>query len=199
MASLVHLVRHGEVENPNDIVYADLAGFYLSERGRRQADWAGDYLASRPIKAVYTSPLDRATETASPIAAPHDLDPGVIEDLTEWALMSWWRGLRWPDLNTYRPGELEMYLTRPVEVDFAPESISDLATRMVGAVSELAGQHPRREIVIVSHQDPIQVARLSLISEPLHRLHVAKPRHCEVISLIPGTRWRESARRAPDC
>ena len=198
VASVVHLVRHGEVENPNHVVYADLPGFKLSERGRRQADWAGADLSSRPIAAVYTSPLDRAVETASVIAAHHDLETETVPGLTEWALMNRWRGLPWPELDTYRPGELDGYLSRPLDMDFAPESVEDLATRVSGAVLVLSGRHPEREIVVVSHQDPIQVTRLALTDRPLHRLHEAKPRHCEIIGLIPGTCWRESTRRTPN-
>ena len=198
MTSVVHLVRHGEVDNPNQIVYADLPGFGLSELGRRQAAWAGAHLSSRSVEAVYSSPLDRAVETASMIAAPHDLEVETVPDLTEWGLMGRWRGLRWPELDTHRPGELEVYLSHPLEMDFSPESVPELAARMGGVVSGLAGLHPAAEIVVVSHQDPVQAARLALTGRPLHRLHEVKPRHCEVISLTAGRRWRETARRVPD-
>ncbi len=198
MASVVHLVRHGEVENPDQVVYADLPGFNLSRRGRRQAGWAGTYLSPRPIEAVYSSPLDRAMETASVIAAHHDSGVVTVPDLTEWALLGRWRGLRWSDLDAHYPGELDVYLTRPPAMDFAPESVEDLAVRLSGAISSLSGHHLGSEIVVVSHQDPLQAARLSLTGQPLDRLHEVKPRHCEVISLIPGTPWMESARRVPN-
>ena len=198
MASVVHLVRHGEVENPHQTVYADLPGFNLSERGRRQAAWAGGYLRSRPIEALYASPLARAMETAAVISAHHSLDTEAVPDLTEWALLNRWRGLPWPDLDAHYPGELEVYLSRPLEMDFAPESVPELAARVGGAVAALAGRHPAGEIVVISHQDPIQTARLALTDQPLHLLHEAKPRHCEIISLRPGPCWRQSARRAPD-
>ena len=198
MASFVHLVRHGEVENPHDTVYADLPGFDLSERGRREAAWAGSVLASRPIRALYTSPLDRAVETASEMATHHNLACETVPDLTEWALMNRWRGLPWPELDRYRPGELEAYLTDPLRMDFSPETVEELATRIGGAVSALADRHPDQEIVIVSHQDPIQTARLVLTGRPLALLHEAKPRHCEIISLVPGENWSEYARRTPD-
>lgn len=197
MTSVVHLVRHGEVENPHHTVYADLAGFHLSARGRRQAAWAGDALASRPIRVVYTSPLDRAVETASEIAGRHDLACTVVTDLTEWELMNRWRGLPWPELDRYRPGELDAYLTDPLRMDFSPETVEELAARVGGAVSALAGNHPEHEIVVVGHQDPIQAARLMLTDRSLALLHEAKPHHCELISLVPGTPWREIERRRP--
>lgn len=197
MASVVHLVRHGEVENPNHTVYADLPGFKLSVRGQRQAGWAGKALASHRISAVYTSPLDRAVETASEIADHHNLVCKVVPDLTEWALMNRWRGLPWPELDRYRPGELAAYLTDPLQMDFAPETVEELAARVGGTVSRLADRHPDQEIVIVCHQDPIQTARLVLTGRPLSQLHEAKPRHCEIISLVPGTPWKETTRHLP--
>ena len=197
MGTVVHLVRHGEVENPHHTVYADLPGFNLSARGRRQAAWVGKVLASCPIRAVYTSPLDRAVETASEIADHHNLGCTVVPDLTEWELMNRWRGLPWPELDRYRPGELDAYLTDPLRMDFSPESVEQLAARIAGTVSDLAESHPDQEIAVVCHQDPIQAARLKLTGRSLALLHHAKPRHCEVFSLVPGAPWKENARHAP--
>lgn len=197
MTSVVHLVRHGEVENPHNTVYADLPGFNLSARGRRQAAWAGNTLASHPIRAVYTSPLDRAVETASEIADRHNLACTVVPDLSEWELMNRWRGLPWPELDRYRPGELDTYLTSPLRMDFSPETVEELAARVGGTVLALAESHPDHEIVIVCHQDPIQSARLMLTGRSLALLHEAKPRHCELISLVPGAPWKEIGRRRP--
>ncbi|MDE0709118.1 MAG: histidine phosphatase family protein, partial [bacterium] len=130
MVSVVHLVRHGEVDNPDQVVYADLAGFGLSEGGRRQAAWASTHLAGHPIGAVYASPLDRARETAQVFALPHGLDPLVLPEVTEWALMSRWAGLPWADLDIHFPGELGAYLNDPLALDFAPESVTELALRV---------------------------------------------------------------------
>ncbi len=198
MASVVHLIRHGEVDNPHHTVYADLPCFYLSRRGRRQAAWAGNHLAPRPIEAVYSSPLDRAVETAGVIAARRGLEVETVPDLTEWALMGRWSGLPWPDLDSHFPGELEVYLTRPLEMDFTPESVGQLADRVGGAVSSLAAAHPAGEIAVVSHQDAIQAARLLLTGSSLRLLHETKPRHCEIITLNRGEAWRETSRLAPD-
>ena len=198
VASLVHLVRHGEVENPGNVIYADLPGFHLSERGRQQAARAGSFLENRAVEAVYTSPLDRAIETASVIAAHHGIEPQVIERLTEWKLLSRWKGLLWEELPEHRPGELEAYLADPTEMSFALESLQDLAGRIGEKVADLAERHPGGEIVAVSHQDPIQAARLMLTGRALGDLHRAKPRHCEVISLAPGSKWTEKARTVPE-
>jgi broad specificity phosphatase PhoE len=197
MGSVVHLVRHGEVENPGEIVYADLAGFGLSEEGRRQATWASTHLAAHPIRAVYASPLDRARQTARVIAFPHGLEPLTLPDVTEWALMSRWAGLPWADLDAHFPGELAAYLENPLDLAFAPESVTDLALRVGRAVDALVDRHPGQEIVVVSHQDPIQAARLQLTGQHLGRLHRDKPRHCEVISLMRYAGWQQASRVAP--
>jgi len=199
MVSVVHLVRHGEVDNPDQVVYADLAGFELSEGGRRQAAWASTHLAGHPIGAVYASPLDRARETAQVIALPHGLDPLVLPEVTEWALMSRWAGLAWADLDIHFPGELGAYLNDPLALDFAPESVTELALRVGRAVDALADRHSGQEVVVVSHQDPIQAAWLQLTGQHLGRLHQDKPRHCEVISLSRSAGWQQDSRVSPRC
>ena len=63
----VHLVRHGEVENPRGILYGRIPGYHLSEEGRMMAKAAADFLAPRDVTVLRTSPLDRARETAEPL------------------------------------------------------------------------------------------------------------------------------------
>ncbi|MFZ8925999.1 MAG: histidine phosphatase family protein, partial [Candidatus Nanopelagicales bacterium] len=81
--TVVHVLRHGEVHNPEGVLYGRLPDFHLSDRGRAMADRAAEALAGRDIARVIASPLDRAQQTASPIAAVHGLeiatDPRVIE------------------------------------------------------------------------------------------------------------------------
>ena len=81
--TVVHLMRHGEVENPEGVLYGRLPGYHLSVRGRQMADVVADHLAGSDLTLVIASPLERAQETAAPIAAGHDLpimtDAGLIE------------------------------------------------------------------------------------------------------------------------
>lgn len=195
MAYRLHLVRHGEVANPDHIVYASLAGFGLSPRGRRQAEATAARLTTRPVSAVWSSPLDRARETADLIAAHFDLAVLVDPDLTEWGLADRWAGIRWEDLRTVFPGELEAYLDHPTNLSFAPESLAELATR-VAAAAERAANAGDGDVVVVSHQDPIQAARLALTGRPLNELWVNKPLHAAVVTL--ERRWREVETWAPE-
>jgi broad specificity phosphatase PhoE len=81
--TIVHLLRHGEVHNPNGVLYGRLPGYHLSATGRAMADAAADFFAERIVATVYASPLTRAQETAQPVAGRHGLpivtDEGLIE------------------------------------------------------------------------------------------------------------------------
>ncbi|MGI4893778.1 MAG: histidine phosphatase family protein, partial [Janthinobacterium lividum] len=79
----VHLVRHGEVYNPERVLYGRLPGFRLSERGQAMAARLGEYFAEHDLASVTASPLQRAQETATPIAAAHDLPLGTDARLIE--------------------------------------------------------------------------------------------------------------------
>ena len=188
---MVHLVRHGEVENPKHLVYADLPGFGLSAVGRLQAKDTARYLSSRPVVALWSSPLERAIETAQFVAARHQLPVRVDDRLTEWRLSSRWSGLVWEDLPDRLPGELEAYLERPWDLEFTPETLDDLAERVVEIALELNALYPNGDVVLVGHQDPTQAARLRLTGVDNRRQHESKPGHAAVVSLRPGTPWNE--------
>jgi broad specificity phosphatase PhoE len=197
MAALIHLVRHAEVDNPEHLVYSDLPGFGLSERGLEQARRVGRYLGARPVVAIWSSPLERSSRAAEEIAGrtgvPVKVDPG----LTEWRVTSRWRGHSWSELPDAFPGELEAYLEHPETLTFAEESLNDLADRMAATARRLDTDHPHGDVVIVSHQDPIQAGRLRLIGSSLTGLHDEKPGHGAVVTLRPGEVWREETMWEP--
>src|SRR5579859_8069121 len=83
--TIVHLVRHGEVANPGGILYGRLPGYHLSENGQMMAKAAAEFLAGRDVTVLRTSPLDRAVETAGPIAAQLGLEIETDERLIEAA------------------------------------------------------------------------------------------------------------------
>lgn len=194
----IHLVRHGEVDNPERVVYADLPGFGLSDRGRAEARAAAAHLADLGVDQIYASPLQRAQETAAVIAEATGAELESRDDLVEWHLGRRWAGVTWEDLPVRFPGELEAYLATPAELDFGPESLAELANRIAGAVREIAEAGGEASVVVVSHQDPIQAGRLGLLGQPLGALQANKPGHCDVISLEPGTPWREVGHWRPN-
>jgi broad specificity phosphatase PhoE len=192
------LVRHGEVLNPKELVYADLPGFPLSPLGREQARGAARHLARSGATAVVASPLDRAVETAGIIADALDLTVTIDPRLSEWELSRRWAGVPWDELSTAFPGELERYLEHPHDLPFSPESIRAVATRMAEVVHDLERAHPDGIAVAVSHQDPVQALRLHLLGLPLERLVDDPPPLASVTALEPGDpSWTEVSRWAP--
>lgn len=81
--TVVHVMRHGEVHNPDGILYGRLPDYHLSDRGRAQAEAVAAWLAARDIVYVVASPLERAQETAGPIAAAHGLSIDTDDELIE--------------------------------------------------------------------------------------------------------------------
>ena len=165
-ASIVHLVRHGEVHNPNGVLYGRLPNFGLSERGHEMARMTADWFAQRradgaAVGRLVTSPLLRARQTSEPISEALGLEPVVEPRVIEAA--SKLQGLnkvakrlrdprRWPLLrNPLRPSWGEPY--------------ADQVQRMAGAVADhrdqVLAQGEADEVVIVSHQLPIWVTRLA--------------------------------------
>lgn len=187
---MLHLVRHGEVDNPLGLVYADLPGFDLSETGRSQAAGAAAALAGRPIHAVWSSPLVRAVRTAEAIADVHRLPVRVDDDLVEWRLLTRWAGTPWAELPTRFPGELEAYLAHPDDLPFSPEPLARLAERVAGVARRVVAD--ATEAVIVGHQDPLAAAERRLTGASFVAFHDGKPDHAEIRSFQVGTPWRRT-------
>src|ERR1035438_6346131 len=76
--TIVHLLRHGQVENPSGVIYGRLPGYHLSAQGRLMASAAADFFSERPVVSLFCSPLERARETAQPVAERLGLD--VVTD-----------------------------------------------------------------------------------------------------------------------
>ncbi|MDP9067030.1 MAG: histidine phosphatase family protein [Actinomycetota bacterium] len=160
MSVTVHLVRHGEVENPKGIIYGRLPGYNLSERGRRQAEAAADRLAKADIGALWASPLERAQETAQAIASRHPgleiwTDDRIIESGTTV------EGVGRDLLALLRSPKHWWHFRNPMGPSWG-ESFGDIRARMLDAIQDALRQADGKEVTIVSHQTPVLVARLAL-------------------------------------
>jgi broad specificity phosphatase PhoE len=105
--------------------------------------------------------------------------------------------VRWEELDDYFPGELAAYLDHPGELPFSPESLTEMADRMEATIRHRRDAHADGELVVVSHQDPIQAARFALTGRSFSVFGQDKPEHAEVITLEPGSPWREISRWRP--
>jgi broad specificity phosphatase PhoE len=180
--TVVHLLRHGEVHNPDHVLYGRLPGYHLSANGRMMAAAAADYFEGRPVAAIFASPLERAQETAQPVAErlglPIITDDRLIEsgNVLEGKSVSLaslglnprnWRYL-W---NPFRPSWGEPY------------------TQIVGRVRQVVDRardaSRGREAVCVSHQLPIWVSRLA--AEHRRLWHNPSSRQCALGSVTSLT------------
>ncbi|TAK70135.1 MAG: histidine phosphatase family protein [Actinomycetota bacterium] len=177
--TVVHLLRHGEVHNPGKILYGRLPDFHLSELGRAMAERAADALAGRDVTVVTASPLDRAQETAAPIAARHGLPVGVDDDLIEAANVFEGSRVGVGDGVLRQPAAWR-HLWNPVRPSWG-EPYVQLAARMRLAVSRARDAARGHEAVLVSHQLPIWVARLDV--EQRRFVHDPRRRQCSLASL----------------
>ena len=181
--TVVHLVRHGAVENPRDVLYGRLPGFHLSAEGRVMAKAVADSLAGRDITVLRSSPLERALETAEPIAAEFGLDVVVDERLIEpW---NHFEGMTFGVGNgALRRPDHWRYLWNPVRPSWG-EPYTEVAARMRAAMSDAAAAASGHEAVCVSHQLPIWVARRSFDGRRLW--HDPRRRECALASVTSFT------------
>ncbi|WP_102157335.1 histidine phosphatase family protein [Zhihengliuella halotolerans] len=183
----VHLMRHGEVHNPDRVLYGRLPGYHLSELGYEMAERAAAYFTARRenganIVSVAASPLLRAQETARPTAQALgleiDVEPRIVEAGNRFEGMSdVKKRLRDPRLwsllvNPLRPSWGEPYREQVARV---MEAVSERRDRAV----ELGGDGA--EAILVAHQLPIWVTRLAAERRPL--AHDPRRRECSLASI----------------
>ena len=175
----VHVVRHGEVHNPTGILYGRLPDFHLSATGAAQANAVAAALADRDIAAVIASPLERAQETAGPIAARHDLSIDTDHDLIESANLFEGKRIS-PGDGALRDPRLWWHLRNPFTPSWG-EPYAQIAGRMATAIDKARVRGAGREVVCVSHQLPVWTLRLHLTGRRLW--HDPRRRECAVASV----------------
>jgi len=165
-ATTVVLVRHGQTATTGKVLPGRAAGLDLSDVGRSQAERAAELLADGPgIAAVYTSPLERARQTAAPIAAALGqravVDKGLLEcDFGEWTGERLSALMKKPEWTTVQRS--------PYTFRFpGGESFPEMQHRMTSALDRLRAAHSGGTIVCVSHADPIKAAVASAIGTHL--------------------------------
>ncbi len=181
--TVVHLVRHGEVDNPTGVLYGRLPNFHLSELGRQMAEVTAADLRDRDIVHLRCSPLERAQETMAPLAdalqLPVTTDGRVIEAenylegrlITPLTLLKGGPRVWWKFRNITRPTWGEHY--------------TDVVARMRLAMRDAAEAAVGHEAVIVSHQLPIWMARCA--AEGKRLFHDPRNRECTLASVTSFT------------
>ena len=179
MSTTVHVARHGEVENPEKILYGRQPGWRLSTRGQQMAETLGEWSKSINLGALHVSPLQRAQETAAPIARAHGIEITTDERLIEAANVfegksfelgsgvlkhpSSWRHL----YNPWKPSGGEPY--------------EEQINRMLAAIFAARKAANGKDAIVVSHQLPIWILRSAIEGRSL--LHDPRKRICTLASV----------------
>jgi len=185
MTTAVHLLRHGEVHNPDRVLYGRLPGFRLSDLGIAQAEVAAQFLAQRPVGYLVSSPLERAQQTAAPLAALTGCDVAIDERLIEaenkleGRHVAGGKGL-FTDVANWR------FFRNPIRPSWG-EPYVQIAARVLAAAraARRRVEGTGLEAVCVSHQLPIVAARRRAEGLPL--FHDPRRRMCSLASVTTFT------------
>lgn len=181
--TVVHLLRHGEVYNPEKVLYGRLPGYRLSELGEQMAVRAAEALADRNIAQVFSSPMERAQQTATPVAEHHGLEIVTNEDLIEADNVFEGQRVSVGD-GVLRQPRTWKHLYNPFKPSWG-EPYDVVAQRMRAAVEKARMAAVGEEAVLVSHQLPIWIARLD--AENRRLWHDPRSRQCTLASLTSFT------------
>jgi broad specificity phosphatase PhoE len=180
----VHLLRHGEVHNPHGILYGRLPGYKLSDLGGQMAARVARALAERDVTHLVASPLERAQQTATPLAERLGLDIVTDRRVIEAGNRFEGRPFGVGDGALRRP-TVWWLLRNPWKPSWG-EPYREIVERMLAAMADARdAAGPGREAVIVSHQLPIWITRSAV--EGLSFLHDPRKRQCSLCSLTSFT------------
>ena len=177
--TIVHLLRHGEVHNPEGVLYGRRDGYHLSDLGRQMAQRVADTIGDRDITHLRSSPLERAQETAAPVAAALGLtpvlDPRVIESTNVFEGKRFGMGD-----NALKKPSTWVHPWNPWKPSWG-EPYKRVTARMLAAVHDAREAAEGHEALIVSHQLPIWITRLAV--EKRSFVHDPRKRQCTLCSL----------------
>jgi len=179
MKTTVHLLRHGEVYNPEGILYGRAPGFVLSDRGHAMAARVAERIGDRDITRIVSSPLERAQQTAAPLAKVRGIEPVIDERVIESSNVFEGRPFTVSNGLIFRPS-VWRHLLNPFRPSWG-EPYTDVAARMWAAVEDARTAAAGHEALVVSHQLPIWICRLR--AEGRRFFHDPRRRQCTLCSV----------------
>ncbi len=187
MRTVLYLLRHGATE-ANLAQPPRLQGRRqdppLARLGVRQAELTRDFLAARAIDACFCSPLLRAVQTASIIAAPHGLSPAIHEGLTECDV-GHWEGLDWQTIRYLDAERYQQFMANPAVNGYAGgETFADVYRRGSAALEELWQQHPGKTILVVGHHIVNRTYLAGLLGLPLEQARLVTLDNCGISVVV---------------
>ena len=162
MGSIIFL-RHGQAKNNTERVLAGrTSGVPLTETGKEQAQKAAEFLEHLNVSAIYSSPIERAQNTADIVARHNSLDYAVDERLIELEMGNF-TGMRYDDIfSSHGNVFLKFYQNNPEIANQGIETFSQVKNRITDIVNHVLREHPGENVVLVTHMDPIK-AMLSTV------------------------------------
>ena len=179
MAQTIHFVRHGEVHNPEKILYGLQPGWRLSDRGNEMASVIGEWSAKLDLGAIHSSPLQRAQETVAPIIARHKLSLTTDKNLIEASNI--FEGKKFElGSGVLRHPSSWRYLYNPWKPSWG-EPYDQLISRMLKGLFAARDAAGGKDAICVSHQLPIWILRSAVEGRRL--LHDPRKRECTLASV----------------
>ena len=179
MAQTIHFVRHGEVHNPEKILYGLQPGWRLSDRGNEMASVIGEWSAKLDLGAIHSSPLQRAQETVAPIIARHKLSLTTDKNLIEASNI--FEGKKFElGSGVLRHPSSWRYLYNPWKPSWG-EPYDQLISRMLKGLFAARDAAGSKDAICVSHQLPIWILRSAVEGRRL--LHDPRKRECTLASV----------------
>jgi probable phosphomutase (TIGR03848 family) len=183
--TIILFVRHGQTPTTGKVLPGRAPGLHLADTGREQARAVAERIATlKNVDAVYSSPLERARETAAPIAAARRLrvriDRGLLEcDFGQWTGCDLKRLVKLPEWRT-----VQRY---PSGFRFpGGESFAEMSARMCDTTIRLREAHPGGIVVAVSHADPIKAAVADALGTHLDLFQRVVISTCSVTAVLYG-------------
>lgn len=177
--TLVHVMRHGEVFNPEKVLYGRLPGYKLSALGLQMAERVAQYFKNNNLSLIVSSPLERAQQTAAPTANLHNLKPQLEELIIEAENVFEGKRVSVGD-GALRDPRNWWHLRNPIKPSWG-EPYKKVAQRMRSAIFAAKDLAKGQEALLVSHQLPIWIARLS--AEGKSFIHDPRKRQCSLASV----------------
>lgn len=160
MSTKIFFLRHGEVHNPQNILYGRLPDYKLSDQGIEQIRQVADFFKNQNLSVIFNSPMQRTTETAQIISEITKVKMVISDLLNEVRIIH--QGI---SLEEYH-NKIQMHLYDRKYLDKGQESIEDIEKRMDKFAKDIQKKYENRNILAVSHGDPIMILRTYYLGLP---------------------------------
>lgn len=194
-STIVHVMRHGQVHNPDGVLYGRLPGYGLSELGHRMAERLAEHWARVPLNHLVCSPLQRAAETLAPTAALFPELPVTIDERVTEAANLFEGKVFGADNKALRDLSMIRHVLNPFRPSWG-EPYREIAARMRDAIADAArAAGPGGQALVASHQLAIEIARRDALGTRL--FHDPRRRRCTLAS-VTSFRFRDGRLTAVD-